>query len=191
MAAACNHAQFTAECHECVAAVPAPVGPPTCPRHPLYVGRCPLCVRERDVPAPSPADDEPLRVEIPAPTVPVLGRVRAVARHCCHREDGQHCERCADLRAGEARLRAVSEIPAILARTPSAVEVMRALADSYEYEARHSQERARAVGAGESQREHEQLAAEHAAVAEVLRVVLSLVPHTPTVAPKTEGQGVP
>lgn len=124
----------------------------------------------------------------PAPVVPPLPRT---ARHCCHREDGQPCARCADLRAGEARLRAVSEIPAILARTPSAVEVLRALADSYDYEARHSQDRARTVGAGESQREHEQLAAEHGAVAEVLRVVLALVPHTPTVAPKTEGQGVP
>lgn len=110
----------------------------------------------------------------PPPVVPPIGR-------CVARE----------VEAGEARLRAVSEIPAILARTPSAVEVLRALADSYEYEARHSQDRASAVGAGESQREHEQLAAEHRAVSEVLRVVLSLVPHTPTVGPKTEGQGVP
>ena len=123
----------------------------------------------------------------PAPVVPPLPRV---IRRCVHNESTDApCARCADLRAGEARLRAVARIPEILARTPSAVEVLRALAESYDYEARHSQERARTVGAGESQREHEQLAAEHAAVAEVLRVVLTL--HTPTVAPKTEGQGVP
>lgn len=141
---ACNHAQFTAECHECVAAVPAPV-----------------------------ARALPVRV-----------------RRCVHNESTDApCATCADLRAGEARLRAVSEIPAILARTPSAVEVLRALADSYEYEARHSQDRARTVGAGESQREHEQTAAELGAVAEVLRVVLGLV-HTPTVARGETGEGV-
>lgn len=141
---ACNHAQFTAECHECVAAVPAPVVPP-------------------------------------------LGRV--MVRGCVHLDGPGECPRCAALRAGEARLRAASEIPAVLAATPSAVEVLRALAESYEYEARHAQDRAAAVGTGETRREHEQLAAEHGAVARTLRLVLSL--HTPTVAPKTEGQGVP
>lgn len=109
----------------------------------------------------------------PPPVVPPIGR-------CVARE----------VEAGEARLRAVSEIPAILARTPSAVDVLRTLAESYEYDRTHAQERARAVGTGETQREHEQTAAESGAVAEVLRVVLGLL-HTPTVAPKTEGQGVP
>lgn len=101
----------------------------------------------------------------PPPVVPPIGR-------CVARE----------VEAGGARLRAVSEIPAILARTPSAVDVLRALAESYEYDRAHAQERAAAVGTGETQREHEQHAAELGAVAEVLRVVLSLVPHTPTVA---------
>lgn len=147
MAAACNHAQFTAECTECIAAVPAPVVPPL-PR---------------------------------------------VIRRCVHNESTDApCARCADLRAGEARLRAVARIPEILARTPSAADVLRALAHAHEYDARHSQERASAVGAGETQREHEQLAAESGAVAEVLRVVLEVgAPHTPTVARGETGEGVP
>ena len=67
---ACNHAQFTAECHECIAAVPAPVA--------------------RALPA----------------------RVR----RCVHNDSTDApCSWCATLRAGEARLRAVSEIPALLA----------------------------------------------------------------------------
>lgn len=160
--------------------------PPTCPRHPLYaldqLG-CPLCAREHDdigAPVLDPANSEPLRVEAPAPVVPALGRV--MVRGCVHLDGPGECPRCAALRAGEARLRAASEIPAVLAATPSAVEVLRALAGSYEYEARHAQDRAAAVGAGETHREHELLAAEYGAVARVLRLVLSLH-HTPTVAP--------
>jgi len=123
------------------------------------------------------------------PPTPVVPPIRK--RRCVHNESTDApCSTCADLRAGEARLRAVSEIPAILARTPSAVDVLRGIAEAYEYDRTHAQERARTVGAGETQREHEQHAAELGAVAEVLRVVLGLL-HTPTVAPKTEGQGVP
>lgn len=77
--------------------------PSTCPRHPLYVGRCPLCAREHDDVGHAPAP--------PAPVVPALGRVVASAEHvhvapsrfpadvasvthCLHDVRPEQCPRC-------------------------------------------------------------------------------------------------
>lgn len=152
--------------------------------------------------------DEPLRVDVPAPVVPALGRVRTVRHeplaehvhvgpsrfpadlpsieHCVHREDDAPCGKCAEIRAAERRLRAVSEIPALFAGTPSALDVLRDDASYYESAARNHEQRALAVGAGESRREHEQRAAMFGAVAKALRVVLGL--HESNVPAGKEGE---
>lgn len=137
MAAACNHAQFTAECHECVAGVPPPVAP-------------------------------------------------RLARHCCHREDGQPCERCADLRAGEARLRAVSTIPALLAADDDFARYLdherRRWADTADRHETNAAAQQHPAPERERYREHAKSARGRS---EFYRVVLSL--HTPTVAAEEKG----
>ena len=124
----------------------------------------------------------------PAPVVPPLPRT---ARHCCHREDGQPCERCADLRAGEARLRAVSEIPALLAADDDFARYLdherRRWADTADRHETNAAAQQHPAAERERYREHAKSARGRS---EFYRVVLSLL-HTPTVAPKTEGQGVP
>ena len=70
--------------------------------------------------------------------------------------------------------RAIATIRDALRSTPSLHERLIELRDVHAYEAAHEQERALACGAGETKREHDVAAAEHAGMERILSAVLSL-----------------
>jgi len=111
---------------------------------------------------------------VPPPVMPPLGR------HVARPEDPQSVVRAhergidkvAIVGADDARV--LATIRDALRSTPSLHERLIELRDVHAYEAAHEQERALACGAGETKREHDVAAAEHAGMERVLSAVLSL-----------------
>lgn len=130
-----------------------------------------------DVPEGDPCArcDDMRLADVPAPKTPAIGRrVLRAPEHApgFALADHDRHDRVALVHPDVARHAAV--IQTALRETPSAVESLAALAESYEYEARHGAERASAAGDGESKRHHETGAAQSGAAAAVLRACCGL-----------------